>query len=98
MKKHIHFLPRILSILFIVFISLFALDVFEEPQWLLALIIHLIPSYILIILTIIAWKKPRIGGILFLITGLILLGISRSLVIATPALFIGILFLIQKPD
>lgn len=95
MKKFFHWLPRILSILFILFISIFALDVFKDPQWFLALLIHLIPSFILIIMTIIAWKRELLGGCMYVVTGLLLLLSSRfeSMVISVPALVIGALFL-----
>lgn len=95
MKKVLYWLPRILSILFIAFISIFALDVFSEPQWFLALIMHLIPSFILIALTIIAWKYERLGGFIFIIGGFILLISSsfESTIISIPIIIIGLLFL-----
>ena len=71
-QKLIYWIPRILVIIFILFISLFSLDVFSEYSGLevfIALFMHLIPSFILIILLIIAWKWEKIGGILFLILG-----------------------------
>ena len=92
-KKVFYWLPRIVSILFIAFISMFALDVFGQPQWFLALLIHLIPSYVLVGLTIIAWRHERIGGLLFLIAGLAMILFYHSFVIAVPALVIGVLFL-----
>jgi len=93
MKKIIYCLPRILSILLIGFISLFALDVFTGAAWLIALLIHLIPSFILIILTIIAWKKGLLGGIIFMILGIIAL-VKLIWIIAVPTIVIGILYLI----
>ena len=98
MKKIIYWLPRILSILFIAFISMFALDVFNEPQWLLALFMHLIPSYFLIAITIVAWKHEMLGGVLFLIAGFALLIFTHfeALIIGIPAFVIGFLFLITK--
>ena len=98
MKKFIYWLPRILSILFILFISVFALDVFGEPKWFLALLMHLIPSFILIILTIIAWKNEKLGGSIFIIIGFFLLISSRfeSLIISIPAIVIGALFSVRK--
>lgn len=93
MKKILYWLPRILSILFIAFISVFALDVFGMPQWYIALPMHLIPSFVLTGLTIIAWKHERIGGLLFLIVGLATISFYHSLVISVPAFMIGALFL-----
>jgi hypothetical protein len=93
MKKVVFWLPRILAILYIAFISMFALDVFEMPQWYLALFMHLIPSFILIILTIIAWKNELIGGILFLAAGLVMTYFFNTVGIVIPVYIVGLLFL-----
>jgi hypothetical protein len=56
--------PRLLGILFIAFISLFALDVFSEYKgWevILALLMHLRWSIILLIALILAWRWEWIG-------------------------------------
>lgn len=96
MKKIFYWLPRGLAILFIVFISLFALDVFSEKNWPLALLAHLLPSFILIILTVIAWKNELLGGILFLFSTLVFLFFFHSTVIVVPTFLIGGLFLYNK--
>ncbi len=96
LKKLLYWLPRILSILFIAFISVFALDVFGEPQWFLGLLIHLIPSFILIFLTIIAWKHGQIGGFLFFVAGFVMIIFFRSIIIAIPAFIIGVLYLVNN--
>ncbi len=77
MKKSIkvfHWLPRIICILAILFVSLFATDAFSPEltiwQQLGAFIIHLIPSFILLAFLIVAWKWEYIGGIIFTIIGL----------------------------
>jgi hypothetical protein len=53
---------------------MFALDAFEPGQtiWhqVLAFTIHLIPSFILTALLIVAWKWEKTGGIILLIVGL----------------------------
>jgi hypothetical protein len=71
MKKFLYWVPRVLGILAILFISLFALDAFQEgmpiSQMLLGFTIHLIPSIILAIFLIVAWKWELIGGIVFVI-------------------------------
>jgi len=97
-EKVFYWLPRVLTILFNVFISIFALDVFGEPQWLLALLMHLIPNFILIVLTIVAWKNERFGGSIFVVIGLLVLVLSRfqSLIISIPVIVIGVLFLSRK--
>lgn len=78
MKKStgvIHWLPRIICILAILFVSLFALDAFEPGlslwQQVGAFLIHLIPSFILLAFLIVAWKWELIGGILFTLIGLV---------------------------
>ncbi|MFA7244168.1 MAG: hypothetical protein WC080_02695 [Patescibacteria group bacterium] len=96
--KFFLWIPRILSILFIIFISIFALDVFSESQWLFALLMHLIPTAILIILTAIAWKNEWIGGMIFFASGVIFLIATRleAYIIALPLIAIGVLFLLSK--
>lgn len=62
--------PRIAGILFILFLSLFALDVFDMGLnfWgtLLALLMHLIPSIVLTIALVLAWKWEWVGALAFL--------------------------------
>ncbi len=98
MKKFLYLLPRVLAVLFIAFVSLFALDAFEQAQWLMALIMHLIPSFILIAITIVAWKRELIGGLLFILVGGILLFLSgfESWIVSAPAFVIGVLFWVGK--
>ncbi len=76
---------------------MFALDVFGEPQWFLALLIHLIPSYILIAATVVAWRNERVGGFIFIVLGVAFLFISHfeSLIISIPPMIIGGIFLIN---
>ncbi|MBT8259738.1 MAG: hypothetical protein KJN82_00360, partial [Bacteroidia bacterium] len=73
--KIVHWTPRILCILAILFLSLFALDAFghEKSFWkqLLDFVIHLIPSFILLIILIISWKWELIGGIVFTVIGIV---------------------------
>ena len=72
--KILHWSPRIVGILAILFISVFALDAFEPGrtlwQQLAAFLIHLIPSFVLFLVLLIAWKREKLGGIIFLVLGL----------------------------
>ena len=74
-EKIIRWLPRLLCIGAILFVSMFALDAFEpgKPfgQQLLDFMMHLIPTSILLLLLWVAWKKPFVGGILFAIMGIV---------------------------
>lgn len=73
-QKIIIWTPRILIILFAVFISLFALDSFDgKSAWHLQLIgflIHLIPTYLVVGALAVAWKWPRGASGIFLVLGL----------------------------
>lgn len=75
MKNILYWTPRVLTILFTAFLALFALDVFGEDytfwETLVALFMHLIPNFLLIILLVIAWKWERVGGVLFIGLGLL---------------------------
>lgn len=99
----LYWLPRILSILYSVFISLFALDVFSGGnsifKMILAFLIHLIPTWIIIFSIIISWKREWIAGVVFIILGaayiIIAWGkvdIMAYLIISGPLFIIGILY------
>ena len=70
----LYWVPRVLGIAAILFISLFALDAFQEGLsfWaqLGSFFMHLIPSFILAGLLAIAWKWEMIGGWIFILLGL----------------------------
>jgi prolipoprotein diacylglyceryltransferase len=72
--KVLYWTARILGILAILFVSLFALDSFspERTFWqnTAAFLMHLIPSFILLATLIIAWKWEKTGGIILTIIGL----------------------------
>jgi hypothetical protein len=95
-KKLFHWLPRLLAICFIGFVSLFALDVFgayeSAGETFLALLIHLIPSYVLLAVTILAWYKPFWGGLVFVLLGLLSTLIFNTYIFAVIAILIGLLF------
>ena len=74
-KKLWTWLPRIIALAFIVFISLFALDSFDGVSpWYVqlgAFLIHLIPTYVLIAAYLVVRKWPVIGGWIFIAFGII---------------------------
>jgi hypothetical protein len=74
--KVLHWLPRILCILAILFISMFSLDAFAPGltlwQQLGGFLIHNIPSFVLLAVLIVAWKWEKVGGIILTILGLAL--------------------------
>ena len=108
-NKFIYWTPRILGVLLILFLAMFSLDVFEPgltvSQIAIGLFMHNIPVLLLFIILIISWKHEIVGGVAFILAGLLYIGLtltrvpwylalSWSLIIAGPAFFIGILFLV----
>lgn len=103
-RNLLKWIPRILAIMFLLFMSLFALDVFSEDysiwETLIALFMHLIPSYFLIAVIIIAWRWSTIGGILFLLLGTFSVFFFNTyrdpisfMIISLPAFILGALFI-----
>jgi hypothetical protein len=76
-KRLLFWTPRIGCLLFAAFISLFALDVFEENRgfWntTLALLMHLIPTAILLLILALSWRWEWVGGLTFPALGAIYL-------------------------
>ena len=74
-NKFIFWTPRILAILFIIFLAIFSLDVFGNDYTLwetvTGLFMHNIPSLILLIVLIISWKHEIVGGIGFILAGIL---------------------------
>ena len=111
-----HWMSRIFCILAILFVSMFALDSFSPGQtiWqqLGTFFIDLIPTYVLTALLIVAWKWEKIGGIIFIVTGLALspfvfmLNYNRTqsvwislfiiAIITFPFVVVGILFIMSN--
>lgn len=75
MDKFVYWTPRALSILFIGFLALFSLDVFEENLgfWgtVLGLFMHNIPAIILAIVLWISWRREIIAGIVYILAGVL---------------------------
>jgi len=104
-RKLLFWTPRVLTILFILFLALFALDVFQDGHgfWetVLGLFIHLIPNLLLAGVLILSWKREWIGGILFSGLGIFYLVMAWGkvhwmafLFISGPLFLVGILFLV----
>ncbi len=106
LNKFFYWSPRILGILFSLFMSLFALDVFVEgytlSQVITSFFIHLLPVYVLIISLLIAWKWEVIGGLIFISMGAFFIikfnnQIFLNYLIISGSLFlIGLLFILSK--
>jgi len=102
-NKHL-WLPAGLGILYILFISMFALDAFSVDASLIekigGFLIHLAPSFVLLIILAISWKKPAAGGALFILLSAVFTLFFRTyeslvnfLIVSFPLAVIGLLFI-----
>lgn len=109
MNKALFWTPRILTIAFILFLGLFALDVFEGEESLIkklgGFIIHLIPNFVLILILIVAWKHEWVGTIAFVVAGIVYIfmfwgkfPVATYLIISGPLFLIGIMFWLNWMD
>lgn len=113
-SRFIYWTPRIISILFILFLAMFSLDIFGNNYtfWevVVGLFMHNIPVFVLIAVLVIAWKHEWVGGVAFILAGLLYVAmlliasinngfewfyLSWSLFIAGPAFLVGALFFVN---
>ena len=95
-KRALFWTPRALSIAFAAFLSLFAMDVFDEYfgfwQTTLALTMHLIPVFVLIAVLVLSWRWEWIGAALYAAAGLMyvtwVVSMSRPVPPATRLIWI----------
>jgi len=99
-------MPRGLGLVFAGFISLFALDVFGAGygfwETIAALLIHLVPTYAILIALTVGWRWEWAGAVLFAGFGASYLVMAWGdvdwiafLVISGPSFLIGALFLLD---
>ena len=107
-SKRLYWTPRILSIMLTSLLFLMSLDVFgmglSPWQAFLAFLVHSLPAIFLTIILIISWKYEIVGGIAFILAGLIYIValmqnpfewylLSWAIELSGTAFFIGALFL-----
>ncbi len=72
-SRILYWAPRVLAIAYILFLSAFALDVFGEEHgfWKIvgALCVHLIPSFVLVVALVLAWKWEWVGALFYFAAG-----------------------------
>lgn len=95
-RRALGWAPRLLGIAFALFVSLFALDVFSAGLglWdtLVALTMHLAPTFAIVIALMAAWRYEWLGVMLFPAVGILFLYIARGP--AARVVFAGIPFTI----
>ena len=86
-NKFLYWTPRILSILFIIFLALMSLDVFGNGysfwETALGLLIHNIPALILLVILIISRKYEIVWWISFILGGLLYSALILNNIIKT---------------
>jgi hypothetical protein len=106
LRRVLFWTPRGLGLLFAGFLSLFALDVFRPGygvwETVAALLIHLIPTAILLVALALSWRWPWAGGIGFVGFAAWYLAmawgqfpVSVYLVLAGLPFLLGLLFLVD---
>jgi hypothetical protein len=106
LRRALFWTPRGLGLLFAGFLSLFALDVFSAGysfwETAAALLIHLIPTVVLLVALALSWRWPWVGAIGFigfaawyLATFWERLPVSVYVVLAGLPFLLGLLFLVD---
>ena len=104
----LYWAPRALTIVFALFLAIFALDVFSEGRgfWntLFALTMHLLPNIFLLAVLAVSWRREFIAGTVFPVLGILYIiwawnkpfgNIATFLLMAGPLLLTGGLFLLN---
>lgn len=106
-KGVVYWTPRILCIAFAAFLSIFAMDVFSMPVDLwhksVALVMHLVPTGIVLIALMIVWRREWIGAVVFPLLAILHLVMTKwgqlhwsgYAVIEGPLFLLGVLFLLN---
>ncbi len=97
--KTIRVAARLLSGLYAAFLSIFSMDVFGEHlgfwKTILALFMHLIPVWLVLLILWISWKRPLLGGIIYPLLGILYIVFAwRRFIFMTYPLIAGPLFLL----
>ncbi len=102
-RRTLFWAPRILTIIFAAFLSVFALDVFDESRGLAqtaaALLLHLTPTFFIFLVLALAWRREWIATIAFAALGVLYIGwawgrfpLTTYIVIAGPLFVMAALF------
>ncbi len=108
-QEVLYWAPRVLCIAFALFTSMFAADVFEGEgrnflETAAALLMHLVPAFLILILLAVSWRWGWIGGVLFIVmAGLYVQSMTARpflplwvvLSMACPLVLTGALFLLN---
>jgi hypothetical protein len=108
-QELLYWAPRVLCISYALFTSAFAADVFEGEggnplETAVALLMHLVPAFLVLLLLVISWRWEWIGGTLLILVAVLyvlsmrarpFIPLSVSLTMASPLVLTGALFLLN---
>lgn len=103
--KRLMWIPRVLSIVFVLFLSLFALDAFSGSAPFLeklgGFLIHLAPTFVLLAIVVLSWRYPVFGGVALIVAGAVFafsfdtrMDPVAFLTISLPPIVVGAMFII----
>jgi len=99
-RKFVFWFPRVFSIAFVLFLTLFALDVFGAGysfwQSIGAFLIHLIPNFVMALFIWLSWKRGWVGGTFFVTIGILYIiltwpkmGLASYVILSGTSFLIG---------
>jgi hypothetical protein len=103
-ERVLTWIPRVIAVLYTAMIGMLALDVQDDSVWRAAvgLIIHLIPALVMVGCVVLAWKRPRQGGMVFLGIGILFTWFFGTyedgvvfVILSVPLFLAGTLFIID---
>lgn len=100
-------IPRLIAIVFILFLMMFSFDVFAMEDTILekvvGFIIHSLPSLLIIVILVLNWNNPFRSSLIFLILAVLFTlmfktfrRIDTFIFISVPPLLVGLLFLLTN--
>ena len=102
MKRFTYYLPRVLAGLIAAFLYLFVLEGLHPEFGIGDAFWHFVLATAVLLVTILAWKKPKVGGFLFVVLGILYLFMATPrgmraaiLILGEIPIMIGVLFLIE---
>jgi hypothetical protein len=102
-RKLLLWSPRALGVAVACFLALFALDVFAEGRGRLAtagaFVLHLAPTFLLLLTVALAWRRPWVGAVVFLVLAMAYAIVASRhpswvLVISGPLALVGLLYVL----
>ena len=87
-NKFVFWTPRLLVILFVLFLAIFSLDIFGNNytfwETVIGLFMHNLPSLVLIVILVISWKHELVGASIFGLLGVAGIIGAIIMMISTP--------------